>query len=211
MTARNIAVIRENYPKLWNDFVISTSPTKLLELISNEEITLSGEELSSLLEDSRVSITTALNLVDTSEETISIKGKSYPPIVKAKIVGSFFNSNETSILLQSFDQEDSLVREAFLPYAKNHTDLIMTAAKSIQYIPIEVYATCLSDFTVSDAMTLRQYLMNKNFEIACTESKKPKFPDTPENRIILNYFKNQHWISSYKVQNGFIRVHPTKK
>ena len=130
MTARNIAVIRENYPKLWNDFVISTSPTKLLELISNEEITLSGEELSSLLEDSRVSITTALNLVDTSEETISIKGKSYPPIVKAKIVGSFFNSNETSILLQSFDQEDSLVREAFLPYAKNHTDLIMTAAKT---------------------------------------------------------------------------------
>ncbi len=211
MTARNIAVIRENYPQLWNDFVISTSPTKLLELIGNEEITLSREELSSLLEDSRLRIITALSLVDTSQETISIKGKSYPPTVKAKIIGSFFNSNETSILLQSFDQEDSLVRATFLPYAKNHTDLIIIAAKSIQYIPIEVYAACLSDFTVSDAMTLRQYLTDKNFEIACTESKKPKFPDTPENRIILNYFKNQHWISSYKVQNGFIRVHPTKK
>lgn len=72
MTAKNIAVIRGSYPQLWNDFVISTSPTKLLELIGGEEITLSKEELSSLLEDSRMSITTALSLANTSVGTISI-------------------------------------------------------------------------------------------------------------------------------------------
>lgn len=211
MTVDNVSVIRENYPQLWNDFVIYTNPGKLLELIGSGEITLSKEELSSLLEDSRITIETALGLVDTSEEAISIKGKLYPPLVKAKIIEKHFDSNEASILLQSFGQEDSQVRAAFLQYAKDHTDLIAAAAKSIQHIPIEVYAVCLSDFTVLQAESLRPYLPNENFEIVCIKNKKPKFPDTTENRKILNYFMNQHWISSYKIQDGFIRVYPTNK
>lgn len=211
MTANNVTVIRKNYPQLWNDFVICTSPGKLLELIGSREITLSKEEFSNLLEDSRLSTITALNLADTSEETISIKGKSYPPLVKAKIIENYFDANEAFILLESFEQESSQVRESFLQYARDHADSIVTAAENIHYIPIEVYASCLSNFTTFQAKNLRPYIPNKNFEIACTESKSPKFPDTPENRIILNYFKNQHWISSCKVQNGFIRVHSTKK
>lgn len=211
MTVENINVIRENYPQLWNNFVIHTDPGRLLELIRGGEIILSKGELSSLLEDPRMPITTALSLADTSEETISIKGKTYPPVVKAKVIKEYFNPNEISILLQSFGQEASQVRTAFLQYAKDHTDLIAAAAESIRYIPIEVYAACLSNFTILQAKNLRLYLPNEGFEIVCTENKKPKFPDTPENRIILNYFKNQHWISSYKIQAGFIRAHPTKK
>lgn len=89
--------------------------------------------------------------------------------------------------------------------------MIVTAVESTQYIPIEVYVAYLSDFTVSQAMNLRRYLTDGNFEIACTENKKPKFPDTPEHRTVLGYFKNQRWISSYKIHDGFIRVYPTHK
>ena len=211
MTVENVAVIRRNYSQLWNDFVIYTDPGKLLELIESGEIKLSNEELSTLLEDSRITIETALSLVDTSEEAISIDGKSYPPLVKAKIIGKCFDPDEASILLQSFGQEDSQVCAAFLQYAKDHADLIAATSESIRHIPIEVYAICLNDFTVLQAESLRSYLPNENFEIVCTKNKKPKFPDTTENRKILNYFMNQHWISSYKIQDGFIRVYPTSK
>ncbi len=184
-------------------------PCKLY--FDNGETTLLEKEISSLLEDPRIAMETALALINASEEAISIEEKSYPLPIKVKIIETHLDPNEVPLLLQSFDRDASQIRTAVLQYAKKHTDFIVSSATSIRYIPTEVYATCLDVFTESQAKVLRAYLPNKDFEIACSTIRKPKFPDTPETRIILNYFRDRHWISSYKIQDGIVRVYPTQK
>ena len=100
---------------------------------------------------------------------------------------------------------------AFLQYAREHIDQVASSAKAIQHIPVKVYSNCIDEFTASQALELRPYLVDKNFEIACTENKNPKFRDTPEVRKILKFFKAQNWISNYKFDKGFIRVFSTRK
>lgn len=118
VTVKNIAVIQEHYPQLWNDFVLAES------------------------------------------------------------------ADDLPFLLNSFAQEPPAVRSAFLDYAGTHADSIADAAEQTQLIPVEVYAACLNELTEDQLLILRPYLADKNFEIVCTENKKPKFPNTPEVRAI---------------------------
>ena len=54
-------------------------------------------------------------------------------------------------------------------------------------------------------------LSDTRYEAVCLENKSPSFPDTEYNRIILNYFKEQGWISSYKESKGKLRCYPKRK
>jgi len=88
---------------------------------------------------------------------------------------------------------------------------VADATEQTQFIPPKVYAACLNALTENRLLTLRPYLTNSNFEIVCSENKKPKFPDTPEVRAILNAFKTFRWISSWKIKDGKIIAYPTRK
>jgi len=211
MTVKNIEVIRKNYPQFWNDFVFSTKPSALLKLIDSGEITLTVEEIADLLEDNRIDTGIAANLVDSFSGTIPLQNRDYPSSTKAKIIQEHLNPNEIPMLLQLFEQETSQVCAVFLQYSKEHIDLIASSAEVIQYIPIKVYSYCLDEFTESQALKLRPYLANKDFEIVCTENRNPKFKDTPEVRKILKFYKEKSWISNYKFDKGFIRAFSTRK
>ena len=211
MTVENIEVVRKSYPQLWSDFVVSANPRALLKLIDSEVVTLTVEEVADLLEDSRIDVKTALELVNSYSEIIPTKNRDYPTSVKVKIIQEHFNPNEIPMVLQSFEQAHPQICMAFLKYAKEHVELTVSSAEHIQYIPVKVYSACLEEFTESQALVLRPYLSDKNFEIVCTENKKPQFSDTAETRKILKYFKEKNWISSYKLEKGCIRAFPTRK
>lgn len=211
MTVENIEVVRKSYPQLWCDFVVSTSPSALLELIDSKAVTLTTEEVEDLLEDRRVDVKTALDLVNDFPEIIPLKNRNYPTPVIAKIIQEHFDPNEIPMILQSFEQAPSQICTVFLEYAKRHVDLIASSAEHIQYIPVKVYSACLEKFTEPQGLALRPYLPDKTFETVCTENKKPQFSDTAETRKILKYFKERNWISSYKFEKGHIRAFPTRK
>lgn len=211
VTVKNIAVIRENYPQLWNDFILPNGAKELTDLMDASEIQLTESELASLLEDSRMTDSIAEKMLSIFSETVSLQNRIFSDAVRVRIVEAHFNPKEIPLLLKSFGQETLGVRTAFLDYTRGHMDSVANAAEHIKFIPTEVYAVCLNGLTQGKLLILRPFLANSNFEIVCTENKRPKFTDTPEVRAILNAFKTYHWISSWRIKNGKIIAYPTRK
>lgn len=70
----------------------------------------------------------------------------------------------------------------------------------------------IQELDTEDLRDLREYLPNPDFEAVCTTNQKPKFSGTEENRVILDYFKKQEWISSYqKLTDGRYQAFSTQK
>ena len=77
MTVENVEVIRKSYPELWCDFVVSANPKALLKLIDSEAVTLTVEEVADLLEESRIDVKTALDLVNSYSDIIPSKNRNH--------------------------------------------------------------------------------------------------------------------------------------
>ena len=201
VTIENIAVIREDYPQLWNDFVLSKDADDLTKLMDTDEVQLTESELASLLEDARMKDSIAENMLFIFSKTVSLQNRKFSTPVRARIVAAHLAPDDLPFLLKSFAQEPLTVRSAFLDYTATHADSIADAAEQAQFVPVEVYAVCLNKLTEDRLLILRPYLADKNFEIVCTENKKPKFPNTPEVRAILATFEAYRWISSRSEEN----------
>lgn len=211
VTVNNIGVIRKYYPQLWNDFVLAEGADDLTKLMDTNEVQLAESELASILEDSRMKDSIAENMLFIFSKTVSLQNRKFSTPIRARIVESHLDPKDIPLLLKSFTDEFLAVRSAFLDYARTHADSIADAAEQTQLIPVEVYAACLNELTEDQLLILRPYLTNKNFEIVCTENKKPKFPDTPEVRKILAAFEAYRWISSWKGKDGKLIAYPTRK
>ena len=211
VTIENIAVIREDYPQLWNDFVLSKDADDLTKLMDTDEVQLTESELASLLEDARMEDSIAENMLFIFSKTVSLQNRKFSTPVRARIVAAHLAPDDLPFLLKSFTQEPLTVRSAFLDYTATHADSIADAAEQAQFVPVEVYAVCLNKLTEDRLLILRPYLVDKNFEIVCMENKKPKFPNTPEVRAILATFEAYRWISSWKSKDGKLIAYPTRK
>ena len=211
VTVKNTAVIREHYPQLWNDFILSKDAEELTNLMDTNEVQLTESELASLLDDSRMKDGTAENMLFIFSKTVSLQNRTFSTPVRARIVEAHLDPEDIPFLLKSFAQESPAVRSAFLDYTRTHADSTADAAEQARFIPVEVYAACLNVLTEERLLTLRPYLADNNFEIVCTENKKPKFADTPEVRAILDAFEAYHWISSWKRKDDKITAYPTRK
>ena len=142
---------------------------------------------------------------------LTLQNRKFSTPVRARIAAAHLAPDDLPFLLKSFTQEPLTVRSAFLDYTATHADSIADAAEQAQFVPVEVYAVCLNKLTEDRLLILRPYLADKNFEIVCTENKKPKFPNTPEVRAILAAFEAYRWISSWKSKDGNLIAYPTRK
>lgn len=118
-----------------------------------------------------------------------MRNRTFSDLVRARIAEAHLDPGDIPFLLKSFAQEPPAVRSVFLDYARAHAESTASAAEQARFIPVEVYAACLNALTEERPLALRPYLADGNFEIICTENKKPKFPDTPEVRAILAAFE----------------------
>ena len=211
MTAENVSAIRENYPHLWKDFALLCGLTKLLDLVNNQKVELAEEELVAILEDPGTTLETALGLLDAYSGTIPLKGHEYSPHIKAAIITMHLDEKEVPDLLREFDNADSMVNEAILQYAKNHPSNVVESAKNIGDISERFFAALIDVITTEDSRILLPYLNNKDFLAACNDTGAKTIALSPENLRILDYFKTNHWISSYSVKDEIIKVNPTRK
>lgn len=147
VTIENIAVIREDYPRLWNDFVLSKDADDLTKLMDTDEVQLTESELASLLEDARMKDSVAENMLFIFSKTVSLRNRKFSTPVLARIVAAHLAPDDLPFLLKSFTQEPLTVRSAFLDYTATHADSIADAAEQAQFVPVEVYAVCLNKLT----------------------------------------------------------------
>lgn len=211
MTKENVLAVRENYSYLWKDFVALTDASELLKLVNDQEVELSEEELSSILEDPRTDQKIALGLMDAFDGTIPVEGHTYPLSIIIGIIEKHFDEDELPWLLREFNKQDIKVSEVIIQYVRENLAKMVESAEELKFIPNKVYAACLDVLLPEKAKTLVPFLENSDFYTVCIDTKPKNFSMTPENQTILDYFKSHHWISSYSVKNGKLRVNPTIK
>jgi len=212
LSGENIALLRQNYPQLLNDFIFSAGITRFVRMVESGEADLGPAELAALLEDPRLEEDVALRLIAIFDMAVPLNGRHYPTaVVERLILGGYLDEDGIGSLLHTYEQEEPPVREAFLRCAVANWETVASAARAVRRIPVNIYATCLKQMTPETALELRPFLADENFEIACTQSKRPRFDNTPDNRAILDYFQTRRWISSYSDRGDFLQTYAIRK
>ncbi len=116
-------------------------------------------------------------------------------------------------LLKNYAILGNETKKALLNYSLQNHARILTIVDTINILPSDIYAILINKQFCDNAKLTkyRSILADTRYEAACLENKSPSFPDTEYNRIILEYFKEQGWISSYKDSKGKLRCYPKRK
>lgn len=211
ITIENTEYIRQSYPDFIVDFVLSDGGAAIVELTSKGDVALTESEMIMLIEDVRMTEQVALPLLDAYSSTLSIADKTYPELIKAEIIDNHFKADDIRWLLEHYDAQSEAVQSAFIRQAKANFSLINTTVIDCEVIPITVYAACLGVMKLEQAEGLRRFLPDPNFEAVCTLEKAQTFPVTEDIHLILKYFKQNAWISSYQKRQGSYYVRPKQK
>ncbi len=212
LSGQNIALLRQSYPTLLNDFIFSTGIARFMRMVESGEADLGPAELAALLEDPRLEEDVALHLIEIFDMAVPLDGRHYPTAVKERLIlGGYLDEDGIGSLLRTYEQEEPSVQEAFLRCVIANWETAASAARTVRRIPVSIYATCLKRMTPETALELRPFLSDENFEIACTQSKRPRFENTPDNRAILDYFQTRRWISSYSDRGDFLQTYAMRK
>jgi len=212
LSGENITQLRQSYPQLLNDFIFSAGITRFVRMVEAGEADLGPAEFAALLEDERLEEDVALRLIAVFDMAVPLNGRRFPTAVKERLIlGGYLDEDGIGSLLCTYEAEEEPVREAFLRCAVANWDTVESAARAVRRIPVGIYAACLKQMTPETALELRPFLSDENFEIACTQSKRPRFENTPDNRAILDYFQTRRWISSYSDRGDFLQTYEMRR
>lgn len=212
MTGDNLNFIRNYYPNHVIQFLMQDNGVSAVELVEQSEGELNSEEIRDLLESKNFRFSTARRLMKACRKPISIENLKCSDEICAAIVENYFNENDIPWILVRYDEQGPKTKQAFLETVKSHRRALYNATVDKEKIPEAVYAAMIQELDPEDLCDLRKYLPNPDFEAVCTTNQKPKFSGTEENRVILDYFKKQEWISSYqKLTDGRYQAFSTQK
>ncbi len=212
-TVKNFDLIKLNYEEYLLDFVFEGDSKKVFDLIENNSISLSKTEILDLLSDGRINDASSLILLDLYDGNISVEGKRYSDVVMEDILLYHFSAEDLPWLFENFERLGDKSKAAIKQYTTTNYSRVLTAAITTKSLPAEIYAHFISldIFDVTRIKELRKYLKDRRFEFLCTAGKSPSFENLEHNRIILNYFKKQGWISSYSETEKRIRAYAKRK
>jgi len=210
---KNYTFIKENYNKSINDFVFSGGSSKLFNQIKDKTIVLEKVEILDFLSDTRITDEQSMILLGQCEGVVSIENKNYSDEVCSEIINKHFNVEDLPWLLKNYNGLGNETKKALLNYSLQNHARILTIVDAINILPSDIYAILIHKQFCDNAKLIkyRSILADNRYEAACLENKSPSFPDTEYNRIILDYFKEQGWISSYKDSKGKLRCYPKRK
>lgn len=212
VTKGNLNFIRSHYPNQVTLFLMQKKGVDIVILAEQNEIELNDEEVREMLESSDLQIDIAIRLMKAYGRPISIENIECSDAICAAIVENNFNEDDIPWIFVNYDELKSLTKQAFLKTVKRYGQEVYDVARREERIPEAVYATMIQELDTEDLRDLREYLPNPDFEAVCTTNQKPKFSGTEENRVILDYFKKQEWISSYqKLTDGRYQAFSTQK
>ena len=210
---KNYTFIKENYNKNINDFMFLGDVSKLFSLIKEKTIVLEKVDILDFLSDARITEEQSMLLLGQYEGVISIENKNYSDGVCSEIINKHFNVEDLPWLLKNYGGLGNKTKKALLDYTLQNHARILTIVDAINILPSDIYAILINKQFCDDAKLTkyRSILADDRYEAVCLENKSPSFSDTEYNRIILDYFKEKGWISSYKDSKGKLRCYPKRK
>ena len=211
VTTDNVAYIRQSYPNFMVDFLLNDSGTAIAKLATKGDIALTKSEMTALLENQRMTEEIALSLLNAYSGTLSIVDTNYLESIKITIINEHFALDDIGWLLEHFDEQSEAIQVAFICQAQNSFSQVSATATEYEIIPVAVYAACLDVMDVTEGEELRKFLPNPNFESVCISDESQKFPCTEDIHLILEYFKENGWIDSYRKQRGHYVVTPKQR
>lgn len=209
MTADNLKFMRENYLNL-KFYFIRKNIEKYIDIMDNA--LFSQEELLEILIWD-ISDELKIQLLEFSNNEISIIGKKYSPVICLHILNNNFSESDLSELFSSFEQWDDSIQAKIFDYAVKNIESIMDTPisvseklknnllhsdkvsrdKKIDFLIAIMPELCKDSIKeILTLLNLMDYL-----KIFDTRSR-PKFEINDENEKLLTAFKENNLIDSYQ-------------
>lgn len=209
MTADNLKFMRENYLNL-KFYFIRKNIEKYIDIM--DDALFSQEELLEILIWD-ISDELKIQLLEFSNNEISIIGKKYSPVICLHILNNNFSESDLSELFSSFEQWDDSIQAKIFDYAVKNIESIMDTPisvseklknnllhsdkvsrdKKIDFLIAIMPELCRDSIKeILTLLNLMDYL-----KIFDTRSR-PKFEINDENEKLLTAFKENNLIDSYQ-------------
>ena len=209
MTADNLKFMRENYLNL-KFYFIRKNIEKYIDIM--DDTLFSQEELLEILIWD-ISDELKIQLLEFSDDEISIIGKNYSPVICLHILNNNFSESDLSELFSSFEQWDDSIQVKIFDYAVKNIESIMnnpisvseklknnlihsdkvSRDKKIDFLIAIMPELCRD--SIKEILTLLN--LTDYLKIFDTRSR-PKFEINDENEKLLTAFKENNLIDSYQ-------------
>ena len=209
MTVGNLKFMRENYLK-WKGYFIRKNIEKYIDIM--DDALFSWEELLEIL-TWNISDELKIQLLEFSDDEISVIGKNYSPVICLHILNNNFSESDLPDLFSSFEQWDDSIQTKIFDYAVKNIASIMDN-------PIFVSERLKNNLLHSDRVSrdekidlliaimpelcgdsIKEILTLLNLmdyaKIFDTRSR-PKFEINDENEKLLTAFKENKLIDNYQ-------------
>ena len=212
-TEDNYNFIKQYYANNVQDFLLLGNSKIMFKLIKEEEIFLESNEILNLLSDSRINDEQSKILLSIYDGNISLENKKYSDEVCCEIIKNHFDIEDLPWILKRYQFLGPKTQETVLDFAKHNFGRVITIAKTLKCLPAQIYSMFISEgiCTKEILKTLLESLSDIRYRRLCNDGKSPSFEKVEHNVIILNYFKDAGWISSFGEFNGKLRGYPKRK
>ena len=212
-TKENYNFFKQNYAKNTQDFLFLGNSKSAFKLLKDKEITLESSEILNLLSDVRIDDEQSKILLNLYGGNISLENKKYSDEVCCEIIKNHFNVEDLPWILKRYQSFGAKTKEIVLDYAKQNSSRIISIVTAQKCLPIRIYSMFISESVCTKDVlkTLLDALSDTRYKDLCKHGKSPSFENLEYNVVILNYFKEEGWISSYSELNGKLRGYPKRK
>ena len=209
MTADNLKFMRENYLNL-KFYFIRKNIEKYIDIM--DDALFSQEELLEILIWD-ISDELKIQLLEFSNNEISIIGKNYSPVICLHILNNNFSESDLSELFSAFEQWDDSIQAKIFDYAAENIESIIdnpiTVSEKLKNNLLhsdKVSRDKKIDFLIAimpelcrDSIKEILILLNLTDYLKIFDTRsRPKFEINNENKKLLTAFKENNLIDSYQ-------------
>jgi hypothetical protein len=219
MTEANLVFMRNEYPIHVLPFIIK-NVSEYIKLVSEDNIVL--DELISLLEK-EIDDDDKIDLINKTEEKITIKNKNYSDSLKIHILKNNLYQDDISYLLEIFNNETESMKNNIIDVIATNIEILLTDQFILSYNilkliliykeidcqkKMDLFAGYIQELN-NDQIRECLELMEANDYLQLFENKHPKILMNETNEKILNIMKSRKLIENFKIDkkvNQYYRV-----
>lgn len=228
MTVDNLKFIRDNYLN-HRYYFVQKNIEKYIELMDNTLFL--QEELLEIL-TWEISDELKIELLEFSNEKISIINKNYSPAVCLYILKYNFSDSDLLDLFSSYEQWDNSIQEKIFDYAVENMETIIDSSLTVsgslknnlfhsdrvtRNEKIDLLIAIMPELSEDKRKDILAILKLTEYIKIFDGHSRPKFKVNDENEKLLTAFKENHLIDSYRENSekaGYykiVRVKPSKR
>ncbi|WP_368634093.1 hypothetical protein [Kurthia gibsonii] len=211
MTKENLSFIRENYENLVLEFNLRNIEEYLgLTDVDNFSI----DETLEIL-DQTMNVKYKIELLNHTDERISVKGKNYSNNLKMHILNNNFDYSDIEYLVTSYVNEHEDIKKTIERVIINNSEYIIEQKIQLPYLLIKevlksnelelevkkaTFAISLPLFNLSETIELIDIIGLKEYK-GLFNRKRPKITATDIDKNILTIFKQNGWITKFEKED----------